>query len=167
MSRLSDVTNAAIKKLLGTKCVSKITLAINAGGAATVKNTNAIVYAIAGLFYTASALSAQSIAVTHGYNAVAGGGYVQPVSTTVYYTLALNAAGTLCVVQGSYAGQALSGQMGTSAVGDGAIPDVPDGYCPIGYIKVVTDSTHTFTAGTTVLDSAGITATYQDLFVLP
>ncbi len=52
-------------------------------------------------------------------------------------------------------------------VGDGDIPDEPAGYTAIGAIKVVTAAETTFTPGTTLLDAAGITATYFDVAVLP
>lgn len=172
-ARLKDVSNAAIRKLLANRVLSRPVLAINAGSAATVKTTSAIEFTVDGIIYNKAALSAQSIAVTHNFQRQAqAGGYVQPVSKTVYYTLGLNSAGTLSVVQGTYAGQVLSADptvgvgmsvAGATLVGDGSIPDTPDGYTPFGLIKVVTDATHTFTAGTTVLDSAGITATYSDL----
>lgn len=176
MSRLSDVSNAAIRKLIGTYNSIKGILAINAGSAATIKTTSAaLVYVINGVFYTAAAWAAQAITVTNG--PVNGLGYVQPAGTTVYYTLGLNAAGTICVVQGTYAGQSLNqlnptlgvggGYAGAQRVGDGSMPLVPADYCPIGIIKVVTDSSHTFTAGTTALDATGVTASYFDVAVMP
>ncbi|MFA6271318.1 MAG: hypothetical protein WC657_09025 [Candidatus Paceibacterota bacterium] len=39
--------------------------------------------------------------------------------------------------------------------------------CPIGAVRVDTDSAHTFTPGTTALDAAGITETYYDLMTVP
>lgn len=179
--RLSDVTSGPVRTLLGNACLSLIALAINAAGAATVKTTGATIYSVDGLLYTKAALAAQSIVPTHGVNgdqAVAGvGAYVQPANTTVYYTLALNAAGTVAVVQGSYNGQiptldptkgvgALAA-IGTSAKGDGAVPNPPDGYTAIGIIKVTTDGSTTFTAGTTLLDAAGLAVAYFNVCLLP
>lgn len=167
MSRTSDLLQAAVRELIANRCYVKATLAINAGSAATVKNTGAIIYSVDGIMYTKAALSAQSIAVTHNYTGTTGGAYVQPANTTVIYVLALDASGNVAVVQGTYAGQDLSQRsMGATAKGTGAIPDAPAGYTPVGAIKVATGAV-TFTAGTTALDAASVTATYFDLAVLP
>lgn len=169
MARLSDIANETVRKLLGNRNLNLVTLAINAASAATIKSTGAINYLVNGVLKTKAALSAQSIAITHGYV------YVQPANKTVYYTLGLNAAGTVCVVQGSYAGQTLSpdpavgvgvSKMGATWVGDGSIPDVPDGYTPFGVLEVATGAT-TFTPGTTALDAANVTVTYHEIAVLP
>lgn len=183
MSRLSDIANAAVKNMLGTFNSVKAILAINAGSAATIKTTSAAIIAcINGVFYSITSLTAQSIAIASGNGPGGGGGYVQPFSTTVYYTFGVNAAGTFIAVQGTYAGmgvatvmitaatpiiQQIPGQMGASAVGDGSIPDVPAGYCAFGVMKMVTNSSTAFTPGTTALDAAGCTATYYDISVLP
>lgn len=168
MSKTNDITNAAIRELLANRTYVKATLAINAASAATVKNTGAIIFSVDGVMYTKAALAAQSIAVTHNYLGVAGGAYVQPVSTTVFYVLSLDATGAVSVVQGTFAGQDLSQRnMGTSAKGTGALPDPRDGTAPFGVIKVVTNGVATFTAGTTALDAAGVTATYFDVSILP
>lgn len=180
--RLSDVSSAVVRALLGYANLGKSILAINAAGAATVKTTNALSYTADGLLYSKAALAAQSIAVTHGVaaggDAIANvGGYVQPVNTTVYYVLAVNAAGTLAVVQGAYDGQIPTldptkgigslAAVGTSASGNGNVPNPPDGYTAFGLIKVVTNGATTFTAGTTLLDAAGIAVTFFDVCLLP
>lgn len=174
MSKLSDLTVAALIALIGyaniTPAAAAVNLAINAAGAATVKTNSALQYLNNGVIKYKAALAAQSIAPT------AGQAYVQPVSTTVYYTLGLDAAGAVVVVQGSYDGQKLSldpskglgnSQAGSSWEGDGSIPDVPAGVTPFGVIKVVTNGVATFTPGTTALDAAGVTASYFDVAVLP
>jgi hypothetical protein len=180
--RLSDVSSAAVRALLGNASLVRGILAINAGGAATVKTTAALSYTIDGILYAKAALAAQAITVTHGVAAggdpiVNAGGYVQPINTTVYYTLALNAAGTVAVVQGAYDGQIPTldptkgigslAAVGTSAVGNGNVPNAPDGYTAIGIIKVVTNGATTFTPGTTLLDAAGLAITYFDVCLLP
>lgn len=169
MSKLSDITNAAILALLGDKSLVKPVLAINLGGAATVKTTNALSYTVNGIQYAKAALAAQSVAVTHtGNGAIVGGGYIQPISTTVFYTLSVNAAGAVAVTQGSFLGQRIElGQSGTSSVGDGFIPEAPSAYTPFGVIKVVTNGAATFNPGTTALDAAGVSASYFDVAVLP
>ncbi len=172
MSRLSDVTNGAIRQILGNRVLNRAALAIDGTAAQHVQTTNAIEYSVDGVIYNKAALNDQSIAVTHGWNGVAGSGYVQPANTTVFYTLGLNAAGTLCSVQGSYSGQKLSsdptvgvGQAvaGATWVGDGSIPDVPSGYTAFGIVKVTTAGS-TFTPGTTALTGLG---TFYDVTTLP
>lgn len=85
------------------------------------------------------------------------------------YVLALNSAGTLAVVQGSYAGQSITYKADKSKVltGNGGVPALPAGYCPIGAIKVKTAAATTFTPGTTPLDAAGLTVNFIDLSQLP
>ena len=160
---------------MGNMSLAKPVLAINAAGAATVKTTNALVFTVDGIQYTKAALAAQSLAPTHDSRGNPGV-YVQPENTTVYYTLAVNKAGAIAVVQGSFAGQRYGidptvgvgsgANMGTSYIGDGSVPDAPDGYTPFGLIKVVTGNVK-FTPGTTLLDAANVTATYFDIGVLP
>ncbi len=163
-----DINDAATRNAVANRCFSRPVLAINAAGAATVKTTNAIDYCVNGVIAQKAALSAQSLAVTHDARGNAGAGYVQPVSSTVYYTIGLNAAGTVCVVQSDFLGRNLSLiAAGTSAVGNGLVADTPDGYTPVGVVKIVTNGSTTFTAGTTLLDAAGVTASYFDIAVLP
>lgn len=175
MPRLSDVSSA-VRSLLGNASLAKGILAINAGGAATIKTTNALLFTVDGIQYTKAALAAQAITPTHNWLRQAGGAYVQPANTSVYYTLGVNAAGTIAVVQGSYAGQTFGtdptvgvgsgSNMGTSFRGSGDIPDVPDGYTAFGLLKVVTGAA-TFTPGTTALDAANVTVSYFDVCLLP
>lgn len=173
MSNISEVHSAGVRAAVGDRCMSKVTLAINAGAAATVKTTGAATYIIGGVFYTKAALAAQSIAATHRFDgeavSAADPAYVQPAGTTVIYVVALNAAGTVAVVQGSYAGQSITYANDKSKVlvGAGGIPKLPAGYVPIGAIKVATANAATFTPGTTALDAADVTATYFDLAILP
>lgn len=174
MSRLSDVTNIAILNMLGysneTARGAAVNLAINAAGAATIKSNAAFSYVNNGVKCYKAALAAQSIAPSFGLS------YIQPINTTVYYTIGLDALGAVCVVQGSYNGQILSldptkgvgiSQAGANYVGDGSIPDVPAGYTAIGVIKVVTNGAATFNPSVTLLDAAGLTVTYFDVTVLP
>lgn len=178
MPKLSDLNTVALAALLGnTNNGAKAVLAINAGGAATVKTTGAFEYTVNGVKYTKVALAAQAITVTHDAQGNASTGYVVPAGVTVYYTLALNAAGTVAVVQGTYAGQkpgfdpavgvGAAYMGGTSFIGNGAIADVPAGYTAVGVIKIVTAGAATFTAGTTLLDAANVTASYFDIEMLP
>lgn len=174
MSRVSDLTNAAVAALIAfcnvTPAAAAVNLAINAASAATLKTNAALQYVNNGVIKYKAALAAQSIVPTVGL------AYVQPINTTAYFTLGLTAAGAVVVVQGSYAGQTLNldpskglgnAQAGTSWTGDGSIPDLPAGVTPIGVLKIVTNGVATFTPGTTALDAAGVTASYFDVAVLP
>lgn len=169
MSRLQDLNSVAERDLLGNMNLAKAVLAIATTGKAKVKTTNALVYSVAGVQYTASALSEQVL--TNAYSRdgkQSGGTYVQPANTTVFYTLSANSGGTIAVTQGTYAGQILvdPGRNGVSAGGDGLVPNAPAGYTPFGVIKVATGAT-TFTLGTTALDAANVTSTFYDVAVLP
>lgn len=173
MSDLSKITDQDTANALGNMCLSKITLAINAGGAATVRSTGAISYTVGGVYSTKAALSAQAITVTHRFDGkpvtAADTAYVQPINTTVVYVLALNAAGTVAVVQGTFAGQQVTygSDLSKIVTAGGGVPQLPAGHTAIGAIKVATDGVATFTAGTTALDAAGLTVTYFDLALLP
>lgn len=173
MSRISSIASASLRHVLGNRCHTKAALAINAAGAATVKTTGATIFSIGGVLYTKAALAAQSIAVTHRLDGTAvttaEPAYVQPAEATVVYVVALNKDGTVAVVQGSYAGQAVTFKPDLTKVlvGNGDIPDEPAGYTAIGAIKVATAAATTFTPGTTLLDAAGLTVTYYDVSVLP
>lgn len=169
MTTLAKITDGGLRRAIGDLCYSKATLAINLAGAATIKSTGAITYTVDGIFYSKAALSAQSIAVTHnlfGFAASGPAAYVQPANSTVIYVVALNAAGTVAVVQGGYNGQSVTLPGGVVMVSKGEVPEVPVGYTPIGTLKVVTGAT-TFTPGTTLLDAANVTVTYTDVSLLP
>lgn len=173
MSDLTKIANQDIANALGGMCLTKGVLAINAAGAATVKTTNALVYGVGGVLYTKTALAAQSMAVTHRFDGkavtTADPAYVQPINSTVLYILALNAAGTVAVVQGTYAGQQVTygSDLSKIVTAGGGVPTLPAGYTPIGAVKVATNGVATFTPGTTLLDAAGLTVTYFDLALLP
>lgn len=173
MSTLASINDAALRKVLGNRCLERVALAINAGGAATIKSTNAAVYSIDGVLYTKAALAAQSFAITHDAfgQPVATGlpAYTQPNTKTVFYVVSLNSAGAVAVSQGTYAGQELNfpNDLSKKMVGAGDIPLEPDGYVAIGVIKIALANNATFTPATTALDATGVTATYYNVSVLP
>lgn len=140
MSNLKQLTSEVLRELIGFVCLSKATLAINDTAAATFKTTGTTTYISDGIFKTKAALSAQAFSSGHA---------VQAAGETGYYVVGLNSAGTVKTFQGI-----------------GAMPDVDDGYTPIGMIKVVCGSA-AFTPGTTALDAANITFTFYDLSLLP
>lgn len=173
MSELNKLFNQGEVDVIGNSCFSKATLAINAASAATIRTTGTTTYTVNGIFYTKAALSAQSFAATHRADGAAvttaDPQYVQPINTTVIYVVALNAAGTVAIVQGSFAGQQMTYGSDISKVVTmgGGVPTLPAGYTAIGAVKIATNGVATFTPGTTALDAAGLTVTYFDLARLP
>lgn len=174
MAALKDISNGIIRTAIGNSCIVKGVLAINAGGAATIKSTGAVTYGIDGILYTKAILSAQSIVPTHdAFGAAIGGSnlpaYVQPSGTTAYILLALDKSGNVAVIQGSYLGQALAYPFDLSRLltGTGQIPVEPSGFTAFGLMKIVTTGGATFTPGTTLLDAANVTVTYFDLEYVP
>lgn len=172
MSTLKSTQSADLRRAVGDRCYVFSTIAINVGGAATVKTTGAVIYSVDGVMYSKAALSAQAITITHDQlgrdvsTQPSWAKYIQPVSTTAYYVLALNAGGTLAVVQGGYAGQVLT-LNGQAYVSDGAMPAVPVGYTPFAVIKIAPTVAATFDPATTVLDAANVNATYFNVSTLP
>lgn len=164
--RLDDIMQLALRAQLGNRISgTPAVLAINLGGAATVKTTNAILYTVDQYIFTKAALAAQALSVNATLQAkitFQTTFYIQPVSSTVYYLLVMNAAGTVSCLQGTYSGQQFTGA--NILLGDGSIPDPQDAtYVAFGLIKIVTNSSTTFTPGTTALDAAGLTVTFKDL----
>lgn len=172
MSSIANITQDAVRQALYGMCFTKGVLAINAGGAATVRTTNALTYSVGGALFTKAALSAQAITPTHRYDgspvSAIRPAYVQPVSSTVVYLVCLNAAGTVAVVQGSFAGQQIADPVDLSQVitGAGGNPTEPEGYTCVGSLTVTTNGATTFTPGTTLLDAAGVTIVYRDVSIL-
>jgi hypothetical protein len=75
----------------------------------------------------------------------------QVESTFCYYTISIDAAGSVAVTKGPDNGYAL--------------PSPPLGGIPIGALKIETDSLTSFTSGTTPLNASGIISTYYDIDV--
>lgn len=175
MSALKDISNGIIRKALGNSALVKGVIAINAGGAATIKTSGAINYTVDGVYYTKNQLAAQSIVVTHDRdgNPVSAAGptlpaYVQPAGTTVYYLLCLDKGQNLAVVQGSYDGQpGMYPDLQRAINGQSKLPQEPVNFVAFGLMKVVTTNGATFTPGTTALDAANVAVTYFDLEYVP
>jgi len=177
MSRLDDIFSGPVRKALAATTTSAHVLAATGGATATVATTGAVVSQIDGITRSRAALAAQSLQPTHDiFGNANSAAYAVPIGSTVYTVLGVNAAGTIAVVQGTFAGQnlvpsataglgALS-NAGTSFVGDGSIPSLPDGFAPLGLVKSVATSA-TFTPGTTLLNAAGVTHTFFDIGLIP
>lgn len=138
---LKDAQSAVMRILLGTRCDSAAGLTIGSSSAAKLKIANTVQYCIGGVRYS---VTTEEVAFTDTT--------VQPISSTRYYVLCYNAAGTGLIVNGTN---------GTD------LPNVPAGYCPVGYAKLVTDATGTFVPATDDLSDAAVTDTFADIAVLP
>lgn len=159
MSYLADYYSVASRALLGNRETVPYVLAINAAAAATVKTTTAINYTINGAPFTKAILAAQVLAAP-----LLVPFYVQPVSTTVYFILTVNAAGVVQTYQSNFAGRRFL-LNGMPVKGDGSYADgIPGTEYVFGVIKVITNGATTFTPATTALDAAGLTVTFTDLF---
>lgn len=134
-----------------TECFSRAGLAegTNAGTILTAAPNGAgIDYAIDGLAYHKA--DTDNIALTAGAQ--------QAVATKCLYLVQIDSAGTVSSKKGT---EVLTADL---TAGKTALhwPEPDDGKCPIGAIKVETDGSTTFTAGTTDLGAAGITDTYYN-----
>lgn len=114
---------------------------------------SAIEYMIDGLMYSLAASADKAT----------GAAAEQAVSTTALYLLGVNAAGSITVVKSDEVLTALL----TNDVESIDWPVMTAGYVPFGAIKIVTNSSTTFTLGTTALNASGVTATYYDIGQLP
>lgn len=176
MSSLKQISSAPVRSVLGNRCMSRPIVAIGTTKSA-INTTAAAEFTIDGIIYNKAAMTSEAlvatVAATHLPASQAAwlqpsglsGFYTQPASTTVYYVLTLNAAGTMTVVQGTYDGQPIANGAGY-AEGDGSVPALPEGVAPFGMVKVVTGAT-TFVPATTLFDAANVTATFYTLACLP
>ena len=138
----------------GTICLSKAGLAVGSAGATVdiaAPNGAGVDFAIDGILYHK---------VDTANNAITAAA-VQAVSSSCLYLVQINAAGTVSVVKGT---AVLTANVGNTPL---FWPDPSANNCPIGGFRIDTDSTHTYTAGTTENGAAGITDTYYDFFAIP
>lgn len=141
MADLNDITTAALRDLIGTRCngAAGVAEGTNAG---TIKTTNAVTFSIDGKAYSKAATDNIAWGTGHA---------VQAASTTRFYAICISAAGTVSSVQGD---------------AGGVLPDKAANTCLLGFVKVVTGAS-AFTPGTTDLSAANITGTYLDVSVMP
>lgn len=140
----------------GTACFSKAGLGI--GSTATqvkiaAPNGAGVDYAIDGVMYHKA--DAATVAITAADEQAAG--------TVCLYLVCLDADGTLSTVKGTEVDS--DDLTAGSEVIDWPTPTAST--CPIGAVKVTTNSSTTFTAGTTALSATGVTDVYIDLFAVP
>lgn len=138
---LEDVQSAAMRVLVGTRAATAAGLTIGSSDASKLKIANTVQYSIGGVAYS---VTTEEVAFTDTT--------VQAASTTRYYVLAYNAAGTGTIYNGTTSSD---------------LPTIPVTHCPVGYVKVVTDATGTFVPATDDLSDAAVTDTYVDITVLP
>lgn len=151
---LGHIDDAALRFLLGNRCFTKAICAIGSNAAKVKTTTNTVQYCIDGQLYEKAATDDLFVFTDTA---------VQPVSTTAFYALCLDAAGAATVVNGT---PVLTAAI-TAGTDKAVFPLVGLDVCIIGGVKVVTDSTHTFTPGTTELSAAGITDTYYNFSCIP
>ncbi len=83
---------------------------------------------------------------------------VQPALTKCLYLVQIDSAGAISTVKGT---AVLTADL---TAGNKVLqwPRPAANKCPVGAVKITLASTATFTAGTTALDAANVTATYYD-----
>lgn len=138
---IGDIASAVQRFLFGTRAFTSGALALGTTKS-KVKTAATINYCIDGIMYTVAATDDLFVFTDTT---------VQAASTTKYYLLCLDAAGTASIVTGTAT----------------TLPDAPAGTCPVGYVKVVTSGAGTFIPGTTLLDAAQVTETYVNLSCAP
>lgn len=107
------------------------------------KTTNSAAYKIDGAFKTAKGATDNLWTLS---------GSVVPASSYQKYYLLIDGSGTASVVQGTPASTAAGVKL----------PFPPQSQSIFGVLTIATDSSHTFTPGTTALNATGITASFVD-----
>lgn len=150
---LEDINIEAMKSIMGTMISNSAKIAIGTT-ASKVKTVAAVDFMIDGQLYT---LAATDDFFAHTDTSV------QPVASTRYYMLVVDASGVGYIIAGP---STLTAAV-TTQTNKAACPKVPAGKCLVGILKIVTDATHTFIPGTTLNTAAGITATYYNVAAVP
>ncbi len=150
--------NSSISDLSGSQDIFDILTLLNnrtygnsgftavGGATATVKTVNDVDYSINGKVYTKAATASISLSACPE----------QPAGTTYNYLVSVAANGNVTCTMG------LSIDEYTRQWSP-VWPSLSADNAPLGYFSVTTDATHTFTAGTTLLNAAGLTITYHAL----
>lgn len=144
MSDIRDIKYQRVRDTIGTMALGNADLARSTNNTG-IEIQAAFDFTIGGRVYTKAA--ADNIALTAAP--------AQPVLTSAYYLLSVNAAGTVTTTAG------------TSAASNPAIPVPPDGQAVFGAIKVDLAEEATFTPGTTALNATNVTATFYNLTRVP
>jgi hypothetical protein len=162
MPSLRDFDDATLAAIVGNMSFTAGALAIQTASSASYKTTNTITYAADGIVATKTAVATQSL-VTNSNEGYTAAQMTVPINKTAYFVVTIK--GSDASIK-NFAGMQLNPD-GT-LTWTGKLPNIPAGFTPIGYIKVVTGST-TFVPGTTALDATtgGMAITFKDLAVLP
>lgn len=116
--------------------------------AATFKTANTLTYTANGVF--ASKGATDNLTFSSGARAV-------PAASACLFAVWIDAAGNITTTQGPIVG----------STEDCPVPVTVGGLSLVGLIRVVTDGSTTFTAGTTDLGASGVTDTYYNCSVMP
>ena len=114
----------------------------------TFKTVNTLTFTADGVFKSKNATD--NIAFKAGAKAV-------PPSSACLFAVWIDAAGTVSTTQGPIVG----------ATEDCPVPTTVGGLTLVGLIRVVTNGSTTFTAGSTDLGASGVTDTFYDCSVMP
>lgn len=169
-----DLGTAALRQM-GNHNWVKSGLAINAASALTIRTTAALEFAIGGILYSAAALAARALTAIPGATPlqalykipVVRDAAGTPISATVYLTIVVNSVGTAFAIPSQYLNRDLS-HLGMAGRGEGSPAECPEGYAPIGVIKIVTVAGQEFHPGVDALDAVAKAAvTYADVAIVP
>ncbi len=141
------------RELLGNRANGPVGLAIHGSTASLFKTTNAVKIVVGGKWV---ALGAQSSIAASSLAS-----YVVPVSSTAYFGVWADASGTISLSPSLLASFPVIDRATSTSSGRRVQK------CFLGYVKVVTDGTHTFTPGTTAFDATGVTTTFVDCAYVP
>lgn len=145
----------------GTGVLAGATLATNNN---TQLATAAMQYMIDGILYSCAALTAQAVA-----GDISGG--TQGTNTTCFWLVSIGGTGgtsgsALYVTKGND-GSAGTGVYGFVNNSTAELPDCPDGYCPVGYMQVVTGVDKWIAATSRTNTYSTYTITFVDLMGMP
>jgi hypothetical protein len=146
---LADIRHQSLRNIVGNRCMSVPVTALEADDKNDVQTTNAIVYSIGGLNYSAAALADENVTAEVYW----GETDIQAADTTCWYALTIDAAGAVKGYKGKD-DEIL------------ALPAHAADECCFAILKVVTVGV-TFQMGTDDYDKAGVTATFTDVSFLP
>lgn len=151
-------------------CFAHTSGALTAGTTAgTIKTASAITFTIDGAFKL-KAIS-DNIAISYAgpdvysqNNTIANGGFTGGANgSTRLYGIFLNVSGAVSILPGQIVDNAQFAA-GTASL---QYPDVPNGVCTIGVMRVAVTAGTTFIPGTTALAASGVTTSFINLSAMP
>jgi hypothetical protein len=141
--RLKENPMQAQKLVGATGCLSAVTLA--AGATTTIANTGTIQYAIKGKAYSLAAMTATAAPTADIVTGAAFIGVKKGYGSLFVY--GLNAAGDLKCAQGGVVPLNIAGASYVWGDAVPSFPELPDNFCPIGYLTILAGSTADATTG--------------------